>query len=138
MNATDRVSALPQATLGRAFEGAVADWLISQGYTLIARNYTVKGGEIDLVMDQGGKTVFIEVKARIEGDNLRRFGRPAAAVDSVKQDRLIHAAERFLKEHPERRSPRLDVVEVYYTCWADFYCLRFCHIHSAFGRRQKY
>ncbi len=131
-------SASARVCEGRAFEGAAAAWLIAQGFTLIARNYTVKGGEIDLILDRDGKTVFVEVKARVESDNLRRFGRPAAAVDSGKQDRLIHAAECFLREHPERHSPRMDVVEIYYTRWEDFYCLRFRHIPSAFGRRGKY
>lgn len=122
-------------TLGRAFESAAADWLRRRGYVLLDRNYTVRGGEIDLIFDLDGKTVFVEVKARAEGDNLRRFGPPSAAVNAGKQSRLIYAAESYLRTHPGRRAPRLDVMEITYTRTGGFYCLRFHHIPAAFGKR---
>lgn len=125
----DRVS------LGRAFESAAADWMAGRGYTLLERNYTVRGGEIDLIFDFAGKTVFAEVKARAEGDGLRRFGPPAAAVNAAKQARLIHTAECYLRAHPERRAPRLDVIEITYIQADGFYCLHFHHIPAAFGRK---
>ena len=135
-------SAVPNASRdhvrpGRAFESAAARWLSERGYTLLERNYTVRGGEIDLIFDLAGKTVFVEVKARAEGDNLRRFGPPAAAVNPAKQARLIHAAECYLRAHPERHVPRMDVMEITYAYLKPFYCLRFHHIPAAFGKRRE-
>lgn len=123
-----------RTSLGRCFEGAVSAWLCGQGYHLLDRNYTVRGGELDLIMEKDGYTVFIEVKAREDGDNIRRFGRPADAVNAGKREHLIHTAECWLREHPDHKRPRLDVVEVYYNVTDGFYCLRFRHYPGAFRK----
>ncbi len=120
--------------LGRCFEGAVCAWLCGQGYRLLDRNYTVRGGELDLVMETNDCTAFIEVKARKDSDNIRRFGRPASAVTTGKREHLIHAAECWLTAHPDHKRLRLDVVEVYYTVENGFYCLRFRHYPGAFRK----
>lgn len=120
--------------LGRCFEGAVCAWLCDQGFRLLDRNYTVRGGELDLIMEKDGYTAFIEVKARKDGDNIRRFGRPASAVNAEKREHLIYAAECWLRAHPDHKRPRLDVVEVYYQIIDDFYCLRFRYYPGAFRK----
>ncbi len=132
---TASVPAAP-ASLGRAFESAAADWMAGRGYSLLERNYTIRGGEIDLIFDFAGKTVFAEVKARSDGDNLRRFGPPSAAVNAAKQSRLIHAAECYLRAHPERTAPRLDVIEITYSRVDGFYFLHFHHIPAAFVKKR--
>lgn len=123
-----------RTVLGRCFEGAVCAWLCGQGYRLLDRNYTVRGGELDLVMEKENCTAFIEVKAREDGDNIRRFGRPASAVNPSKREHLIHAAEHWLTTHPDHKRPRFDVVEVYYIISDGFYCLRFRHYPGAFRK----
>lgn len=126
-----------RVSTGRAFESAAAHWLEGHGYRLIERNYTVRGGEIDLIMECDGKLVFIEVKARQDGDNIRRFGRPASAVDTAKREHLIFAAERYLKEHPDSPAPRLDIVEIYYRISDGFYIMDFKHYRNAIVKRAK-
>ena len=67
--------------------------------------------EIDLVMQDGDYVVFVEVKARTDGE---RFGTPAMAVGREKQRCLLLAAQGYLLEHGCAESPaRFDVVEVY-------------------------
>ena len=41
----------PRATLGRQGEDLVAHYLESRGCRIVARNWRIKGGEIDLVAD---------------------------------------------------------------------------------------
>jgi putative endonuclease len=48
---------------GRLSEELALKFLLSKRFTLIERNYTVKGGEIDLIMRSDGFIVFVEVKS---------------------------------------------------------------------------
>ncbi len=119
---------------GQCCEGAAADYLKSKGYELIFRNYRVKGGEIDLIMKKENILAFIEVKARAKTDNIRRFGRPGAAVNYQKRRHIIYAAEDYLRTHPKIGQPRMDVIEVYYEVFDDCIALEFNHIINAFTK----
>ena len=99
--------------IGRFCESAVADYLTAQGYTVTARGFTVKGGEIDLIAEDDTTLLFVEVKGRADGDMIRRFGRPATAVNAAKQSHLLYAAGEYIRRTRNRKKPRLDVAEVY-------------------------
>ena len=84
-------------TAGRRATGAwgeaqTARWYEARGYTVVARNWRVQGGELDLVVVRPGLVVFCEVKSR-SGD---AFGGPAEAVTPTKQARLRRLAARWL------------------------------------------
>jgi putative endonuclease len=49
---------------GRATEQQACDYLLAQGLKLLARNVRSRGGEIDLVMQDGSSLVFVEVRYR--------------------------------------------------------------------------
>jgi len=51
-------------TLGDQGEAYAADYLRQNGYRILTRNYRTKVGEIDLIADDHGTLVFIEVKTR--------------------------------------------------------------------------
>ena len=70
--------------LGRQGEEAAAVFLKEAGYEILARNFRTPRGEIDIVAGTGQTVAFIEVKTR----RTRRFGRPAAAVDYRKQQKI--------------------------------------------------
>ena len=70
-------------------------FLRRQGLTLLARNYRVKGGEIDLICRDGPTTVFVEVRLRRD----QAFGGAAASITAGKRARLILAARHWLVEH---------------------------------------
>lgn len=70
--------------LGRLGEVFAAGWLEANGYTLLARNWRCRAGELDLVALEAGDLVGVEVKTRA-GDG---FGHPAEAVTSEKLLRL--------------------------------------------------
>lgn len=94
---------------GRWGEQAAADFLERQGYTILARNYHTRWGEIDLIAEDGRYLAFVEVKTRSSD----RYAAAREAVTPAKQHRLILTAEYWLAEHPTTRQPRLDVIEVY-------------------------
>lgn len=62
---------------------------------MLARNFRVKGGEIDLVCRDGATTVFVEVRRRANAD----FGGAASSITVRKQRRLILAARHWLARH---------------------------------------
>jgi putative endonuclease len=78
--------------------------------TVLERRFRLRGGEIDLIAEQDGVVVFVEVKTRSGAG----FGRPAESVTVVKRHRLARVALAYLKRRGwlERRS-RFDVVEVF-------------------------
>jgi len=74
---------------GREGEAKAAQWLVAQGWRIIAERVKTKAGEIDLVAQRPGITAFIEVKWRKRAAALadaideRRLARVAAAVEAV-------------------------------------------------------
>jgi putative endonuclease len=95
--------------LGRRAEEAAALRLQSLGYRILARRLRTGAGEIDLVAEDRGTLVFVEVKARAS----LACGRPSEAVDRRKRDRLRRAATLYLARRGGAPGPcRFDVVEV--------------------------
>lgn len=90
-------------------EQAAADFLVQKGYTILARNYRTRRGEIDIIAVCEKYLVFVEVKTRRSG----RFCTAREAVDERKQRRLILTAEQWMQAHPTALQPRMDVIEVY-------------------------
>ncbi|WP_266168382.1 YraN family protein [Dyella subtropica] len=93
---------------GAIFEQRACDELQRAGLTLIARNFTTRHGELDLVMRHGDTVVFVEVRHRLRANH----GDAANSVTSSKQVKLIRAAELWLAAHPHhaQRPCRFDVV----------------------------
>lgn len=56
------------------------NYLLAQGYEILAENYYIRGGEIDLIAKISQKVVFIEVKTRTNF----RYGQAEDAVDFLK------------------------------------------------------
>lgn len=98
----------PRHREGAAAELLACDHLLRHGLQLVARNFRVRGGEIDLVLNDGDTLVFVEVRFRRSS----RFGRPEETVGTTKQRRLIHAARHYLQRHAPDRAARFDVIAV--------------------------
>lgn len=93
---------------GARGEEAAARHLAQNGYAILARNFRVRWGEIDIIAEKDGMLCFVEVKTRTSG----RFGEPREAVDKRKRQHLWLAAEAYLAEHPWEGPMRFDVMEV--------------------------
>lgn len=68
--------------------------LEDQGWKVLETNYTVRGGEIDIVARDGATLVFVEVRQR----RTMRYGHPAETLDHRKAARLRGVARRYLAE----------------------------------------
>ena len=79
-------------------ETVAKTYLLEQGYTLLAENYTIRGGEIDLVMQQGELIVFVEVRQRRSA----YYGSAAASITPKKVQRLRKVALHYLVTTFER------------------------------------
>ena len=78
--------------LGSDGEDRVAELYESRGYEIVARNWRVSCGELDLVARRGRELVFCEVKTRSSD----RFGSPSEAVTPAKQRRIRRLAAAYL------------------------------------------
>ena len=95
-------------TVGAANEARAVQYLQKRGYMLVLQNYRCFCGEIDIIAEEDGTLVFLEVKYR----RTTEYGLPEQAVDSRKMRRIRNAAMCFLKEHrlPQDMPLRFDVV----------------------------
>jgi putative endonuclease len=76
---------------------------------ILDRRFRVRLGEIDLIAEQTGQVVFVEVKAR----RGRGYGAPSEAVTKTKRERLGRVALAYLQRRGWLDRPcRFDVVEV--------------------------
>jgi putative endonuclease len=79
---------------GLQAETLAALWLQAQLYRVLARNYRIQGGEIDIIARRGRTIVFVEVKARAD------LEAAALALTPRKEKRVARAANRWLAAHP--------------------------------------
>ena len=96
---------------GNLGEDAVCAYLEQQGAKILCRNFTVRGGEIDIIARQNDWLLFVEVKTRRAG----AVQTGADAVTMKKQHFIIRTAEQYLLKNPCDLQPRFDVAEVEYT-----------------------
>ena len=93
---------------GNDAEQQACEYLQSHGLKLITKNFSIKAGEVDLIMRDGETLVFIEVRYRKNAD----FGGAAASVTAKKQQRIIKAALAYQQKHMPQSSMRFDVVAI--------------------------
>jgi len=80
---------------GDEYENTAAELVSSQGLRILARNFSAKTGEIDIIALDEKYLVFIEVRAR----NNPFFLSAAASVDRKKQLRIIRTAQVYLQRN---------------------------------------
>jgi putative endonuclease len=96
-------------TLGKNGEERAVLYLQERGYQLIDRNWRCAQGEIDIIVQRGDETVFVEVKTR----STVAFGHPFEAITAAKLARLKRLTATWCAQadRPVRRV-RLDAVAV--------------------------
>ncbi len=97
--------------LGSFGEGVATQYLQSNGFQVLARNWRCEHGELDIVAWEPSEhvVVFIEVKTR-SGSG---FGAPIEAVTPTKARRLYQLAYMWLDAHEARGSKiRVDAIGV--------------------------
>ncbi len=98
--------------LGRRGEDLAATYLEGKGYLILQRNYRSEAGEMDIVAQDGGCLVFVEVRAR----STREYGTPEESITPSKAQRLIEVAQGYLQEQGESaREWRIDLVAIHWS-----------------------
>ena len=93
--------------IGAWGEGVTADYLEERDYRVIERNVRTPYGEIDIISDKDGITIFVEVKTRTS----KSLGPPEISVTPRKQEHMLAAAQYYAQEH-EIDHWQIDVIAV--------------------------
>lgn len=91
---------------GAAAEKLAAAYLQQNGLVLLESNFSCRFGEIDLILQDAGVIVFVEVRLRTHGS----FGGAAASITLPKQARIVKAAQMYLQKLSRQPQCRFDVV----------------------------
>jgi len=97
-----------KSDIGKLGENAVSEYLEKLGYTLLSRNYRIKGGEIDIIASDSKYIIFVEVKTRKPDSLVSAF----EAVNRRKINLIIKTACDYLVKNPCSLQPRFDVAGV--------------------------
>ena len=94
--------------LGQTGEELAAGHLKKAGYKILHRNWKSGKNEIDIICENSGYIVFVEVKTRTEDFKVP----PSEAVTREKQRSIIFAADSFINRYKINKESRFDVVTV--------------------------
>lgn len=106
---SDESMAKVKQQLGQRGEQLAAAHLQQQGYHIVATNWRCTHGELDIVAEQDGTLVFVEVRTRYTDSTEYAF----ESITPRKQKRLEALAQAYLAAHDlEEAAWRIDVIAV--------------------------
>ena len=85
----------PRSLRGAYGERVARQHMEGLGYAILQTNYRCRWGEVDIVAQQDGTLVFVEVRTKQH----LTFGTPQESVTQRKMDRLVATAQTYLQEH---------------------------------------
>jgi putative endonuclease len=96
--------------LAQTGESLAADFLVTNGYKVLCRNFRVKQGEIDLIVEKDQQLIFVEVKTR----SYHSIQSALENVSHKKQTHISNVAQVYCKQNPEfgKYNTRFDVIVV--------------------------
>ncbi|WP_316608137.1 YraN family protein [uncultured Ruminococcus sp.] len=98
---------LSNQEFGALGERFAAGYLRKIGYKILEKNYKTDLGEIDLIAEDRGELVFVEVKTRTPDPYLSG----SYAVDRKKQYHIMRSAVTYMQRCPGLQ-PRFDIIEL--------------------------
>ncbi len=102
----------PNQTLGVLGQNLAEKFLQAKGYKILGKNFRVRTGEIDLIVQDLKTLVFVEVKTRRN----RFYGMPEEAITRKKQLSIIKTAKIYLLKNNLKDVPyRIDCVSCEFT-----------------------
>lgn len=93
--------------IGAWGEKMAAKYLEEHGYRVVTLNSRTPYGEIDIIAEKDGLSIFIEVKTRTSSS----LGPPEISVTPRKQEHMLAAAEHYAQEN-EIDNWQIDVIAV--------------------------
>ena len=100
--------------IGQYGERLAARYLFFRGHRILKKNFRAGKYEIDLISLTPTDIVFTEVKTRVydSPEAAEAAVPPKHAVNADKQSFTRSAALAYLRAHPSKKRPRMDVIEV--------------------------
>ena len=99
------------AEVGKWGEEKATEYLKAKGYKIVARHWTHRIGELDIVAAKNDRIIFVEVKTRTSA----RFGAPEESIGWSKQEKLRRTANVYMLKHRLNNTPyQVDSVAVMY------------------------
>lgn len=98
---------MKKSEVGKWGEDLAADYLVSQGYAIVERNWKMHHYEVDIIAMTGKYMVFVEVKTRTSDDY-----DPVSAVNTRKRQRIIASADVYLRNANLPHEFRFDIVSI--------------------------
>ena len=104
----DKISKQDLARLG---ENVAASYLVSNGYSVVCKNFRVQQGEIDLIVEKNQQLIFVEVKTR----SYHSMDSVLANVNYKKQLHISRVAQEYCRQNPQfdNYNTRFDVIIVF-------------------------
>ena len=95
-------------TIGKKGEAIAAEWLEQNGYSILARNWRNRTGEIDIIAQEDGCIVFVEVKT-LPHTNTEDLD---IIINKKKQAKICQTAKHFLANNRKYNTMyiRFDVI----------------------------
>ena len=85
----------PRSLRGAYGERVARQHMEGLGYAILQTNYRCRWGEVDIVAQQDGTLVFVEVRTK---QNLT-YGTPQESISQRKMDRVVATAQTYLQQH---------------------------------------
>ncbi|HOB16367.1 MAG TPA: YraN family protein [Defluviitoga sp.] len=94
---------------GKKYEDIAINFLTRKGYDIIAKNFSCKMGEIDIIALRKGVLHFVEVKGGKD-----TFGDPAFRVNSKKLEKIMEVGDFFISKNKQLsfEEVQIDVISV--------------------------
>ncbi|MBI4236890.1 MAG: YraN family protein [Deltaproteobacteria bacterium] len=94
--------------IGALGEQLAAAFLEQRGFRVVARNFRVRVGEVDLIVERGGERHFVEVKTR----RTDFAGDPLEQLTPRKQQQIVRAAQWYRHRHPTTATCHFSVLGI--------------------------
>lgn len=99
----------PRQSLGKLGEDLAVRYLVDRKWRIRDRNVRMPVGEIDVVAEDRGTLVFVEVRAR----SSRAFGAPEESITPAKRGRMVRCALTYLAASPTPDADfRIDLIAI--------------------------
>lgn len=94
--------------LGKKGEQLAVDFLLSNGYAIVERNYRFEKAEVDIIAQKEDVLAIVEVKTRSTAD----FGNPQDFVKPKQIKNLIKAVDEYVTENELDVEVRFDIIAI--------------------------
>lgn len=97
--------------IGNKGEDLATNFLLSNRYIILEKNYRFDRAEIDIIAKKGNVLVFIEVKTRTNNF----YGNAEDFLSTAQQKRITKAAQHFIEETKWQKEIRFDIIAIHNT-----------------------